>query len=279
MQRLVMECNLLTISMVTFFKDLRSNSSYQRLCVLIRLLEDLSSLDFVSTIVIVDNSPQPFLKNQVKIIAPKILYKWNMGSNIGFGRGHNMSRLFLPNHKYHLKINPDIVIMNSQTIKGLIKVLESSRDLVMVQPLVIHPSSRKVQYLCKKDPTLMAMFLRSPICPEYFRYLFANYLANFEMRSVAYKLTPVSSTYLSGAFMLFKRTVLDLIDWFDEGFFLYLEDADITRRASAHGKCLHLPTYSIGHIWAKESHKSFRLFLVAVHSFLIYSRRWGLKVF
>ena len=63
------------------------------------------------------------------------------------------------------------------------------------------------------------------------------------MRNIAYSNSIVESTYLSGAFMLCRTEVLDQVNWFDERFFMYLEDADLTRRLSKFGKCVHNPFF------------------------------------
>ena len=99
------------------------------------------------------------------------------------------------------------------------------------------------------------------------------------MRSIAYKANPVESSYLSGCFMLCRRKSLDKVKWFDERYFMYLEDADLTRSLSLHGKCIHYPKIEIKHVWAKGSHKKLNLRLIAIISFIKYSLKWGLKLF
>ena len=44
-----------------------------------------------------------------------------------------------------------------------------------------------------------------------------------------------------GFFYALRTELWDAIEWFDERFFMYLEDADLTRRLSKFGKCFHNP--------------------------------------
>ena len=66
---------------------------------------------------------------------------------------------------------------------------------------------------------------------------------------------------------------------FDEEFFLYLEDADLTRGMQSYGKCLHVPYLSIVHQWQRGSYKNPKLMYWNILSFFIYSNKWGLKLF
>ena len=99
------------------------------------------------------------------------------------------------------------------------------------------------------------------------------------MRNLAYSNSIVESEYLSGAFMLCRTDFLDRVDWFDERFFMYLEDADLTRRLSKLGKCVHNPFFKVRHVWAKGSRNNNYLRIIAIISFVKYSLKWGLKLY
>ena len=99
------------------------------------------------------------------------------------------------------------------------------------------------------------------------------------MRKKAYSKSIVESTYLSGSFMFCKREALDKVNWFDERFFLYLEDADITRKLSKYGKCVHNPFLKVRHVWARGSRHNIYLKFIACMSFIKYSLKWGLSIF
>ena len=79
--------------------------------------------------------------------------------------------------------------------------------------------------------------------------------------------------------MFIRRSSLDKVNWFDQDYFLYLEDADLTRKLSRTGKCIHYPKLRISHVWERGSYKNWKLKLIAISSFFIYSFKWGLKIF
>ena len=84
--------------------------------------------------------------------------------------------------------------------------------------------------------------------------------------------------YLSGCCMIFRANSFYKIQGFDPSFFLYLEDADITRRLSSEGRCVHLPVAHIVHKWGRGNYRQNMLFLVNIISALIYFRKWGLAI-
>ena len=79
--------------------------------------------------------------------------------------------------------------------------------------------------------------------------------------------------------MICRTKFLDKVDWFDERFFMYLEDADLTRRLSKFGKCIHNPFFKVRHVWAKGSRNNKYLSIIAIISFVKYSLKWGLKLY
>ena len=97
------------------------------------------------------------------------------------------------------------------------------------------------------------------------------------MRDVAYMKSPVKSQYLSGAFMFCRRSILDQVNWFSPEYFMYLEDADLTRKMSSISDCIHDPNICVEHEWRRGSHSSFKLMIVAIYSFLLYSLKWGFR--
>ena len=84
--------------------------------------------------------------------------------------------------------------------------------------------------------------------------------------------------YLSGCCMLIRTTSFIAVGGFDERYFLYLEDADITRSLSSIGRCLHLPTLSVVHNWGRGNYRSLRLLVVNLISAFKYFTKWGLQI-
>ncbi len=176
-------------------------------------------------------------------------------------------------------MNPDIILHDLSAIEKLINYMENHNNISLIQPLIIDSNSSSIQHLCKRNPTFYAQFIRAfmPVWAMENLWFLRSYNNWYEMRSKAYGKVPVESQYLSGCFMLCRRKCLDNVNWFDERYFMYLEDADLTRTLSYYGKCLHYPLAEIKHVWAKGSHKKLNLKITAIKSFIKYSLKWGLE--
>ena len=125
--------------------------------------------------------------------------------NIGFAKGHNLSRKYLLNEKYHLILNPDIVMDNDGLIENCINYLDNNEKTVMVQPLIIGYPDSEIQFLCKRNPTLFIQVIRGFFRKYINKINFLNeYNDRYEMKNFAYANSIVESTYLSGAFMFCK---------------------------------------------------------------------------
>jgi GT2 family glycosyltransferase len=80
---------------------------------------------------------------------------------------------------------------------------------------------------------------------------------------------------LSGCFSLFRVDALKDVGLYDEKFFMYFEDFDLSRRINSKYKTIYYPEVSIIHAHERGAAKSFRLFKVFVKSAIIYFNKYG----
>ena len=196
------------------------------------------------------------------------------GTNKGFGYGHNRAFEACPKSKFHLILNPDILI-KEDCLEKLISFMDSAEDVVLTVPKIFNEDG-SVQMLNKRQPCAFNQFARrflpkfvqnlSPIRAKMDHYIMLDkgYDQSYEV------------PYMSGCFMLFRSEVLEKLKGFDEDFFMYMEDADISRRASELGRCVFYPQASIVHKWGRGSHKSLKLTWISIKSSLLYFKKWGL---
>lgn len=200
------------------------------------------------------------------------------GANKGFGFGHNVALKRAPTSTYTLILNPDVVIHDG-TLERMVAYLESHPDVGLVAPKVLNPDGT-LQALNKRLPSVFNLFVRRFI-PRTMQQKSAWMMrksAAYEMRDVGYE-HEIDVPFVSGCFMLFRTEILQKLSGFDEHYFMYLEDCDITRRLNAHARAVYLPSATITHHWARGSHKSMRLMLVMLRSMWVYFNRWGWKWF
>ena len=83
--------------------------------------------------------------------------------------------------------------------------------------------------------------------------------------------------HASGAFMFFRTKVFKEIGGFDERYFMYMEDADITREVNRISKAIYYPNASVVHEWQRDSHKKIRFMIMTITSMVKYFDKWGWK--
>jgi GT2 family glycosyltransferase len=225
-----------------------------------------STLD--SKLYIVDNSPTDRLKTLVN--DPRIIYRFN-NKNVGFGAGHNtILREILNETKYHIILNPD-VYFEEGVIQKLYAFMNQHSEIGQLMPKVLYPDGR-LQPLCKLLPSPQTLikrrffnFYKSSLEKENYRY---------ELRFSGYdKIMDVP--FLSGCFMFLRTEALKKVGLFDERFFLYTEDADLSRRIHKHYRTVYFPRATIYHHYQRGSYRNFWLTWCNIQSAIRYFNKWG----
>jgi len=252
----------ITISIVTY------NSSFVINHLLDSILEELNNRLSYAIFVIDNNSKDNTLEilsnynNKIEIIP--------LTKNIGFGAGHNVI-LNKINSKYHIVVNPDI-ILNTSILNDLFNYMEENPNIGMLTPKVKYPDGR-IQYLCKIDPNFIDLFIR-----VFMPFGFKKRQARYMMLDYDYERSFLVS-YASGCFMFFRSNIYKRINGFDEAFFLHFEDADITRRINEISKAMYFPSNYVIHDWKRESRKKPKLIYFMIKSAMIYFKKWGFQIF
>lgn len=219
---------------------------------------------------LIDNSSERFFFSWLDL--EKGEYYQFLGKNIGFGAAHNVAikRSLENGMKYHLVLNPDIYFA-SDVMPTILEYMNAHEDVGLLTPKVLYPDG-SLQYLCKRLPRPYDLFVRR-FGPKALKEK-NNYY--FEMRDQNYdEIMEVPS--LSGCFMFFRNDVLKKINGFDENFFMYMEDVDISRRAGQIAKNIHFPKVHIYHAHGQGSYKSLKLLKYHIESVFKYFKKWGLQ--
>lgn len=225
----------------------------------------------VKKIYIVDNSKIDLVSN--KLIHEKIIYFHNP-ENPGFGASHNIAIKYalLENFDYHIVSNVDISFIKG-TIEKLTLFMNVNSNVGQVMPKVLSPKN-EVQYLCKQNPTVFNLFIRGFV-PKSLHYLFNKKIQKYEYLDIGYENIVYNIPYLSGCFMFFRTSSLKDIGFFDENIFMYLEDADITRRMLNKYSTAYYPEASVVHQYAGLTHKKIKYKIITIQSAFIYFSKWG----
>lgn len=191
--------------------------------------------------------------------------------NLGFGGGHNKIIASVTS-TYHFVVNPDIILPETPEVQKMIQFLNSNEDVGLLSPKIVNTNG-ELQFLNKKDPTVFDMAIR--FLPARF---FKRRKFNYVKTQTGYKTTQ-KIDFASGAFMVFRTDVLKKVDGFDDRFFMYFEDADISRKIRQVAQSVYFPQAVVIHKWARESHHSLKMFIEQVKSMMRYFSKWGWRLF
>lgn len=252
--------NMITASIVLF------NTPENQL---LRLLNCINLSGKIDRVYLIDNSPIEVDRACFRL--PFVTYI-KSDRNIGYGSGHNIAlREILNVSEFHFIINPDIYF-EPREIGALIDRIGRDASIGLLMPKIIYPDG-SLQYLCKLIPSPSDLLLR-----RFFRGPFAKFVSkrneDFELRFTGYK-EEMDVPYLSGCFMLFRTSSLKAVGLFDERFFMYPEDIDITRRIHAKFRTVFYPHAEIVHDHARESYKNLKMLWIHVSNMIKYFNKWG----
>lgn len=226
------------------------------------LFEYTKEIDF--KLYVVDNVSTDGTVDFIKKHYPQVEIK-ELSENIGFGAGHNVA-IDCINSDYHIVINPDIVLIEN-SIKKMVEFLEENKDIGLLSPKICFPDGRE-QILGKRNPHL--------------KYIFASRFRSEELSPLLKEYAmldtdlskPVDIENASGCFMTFRTDVLKSIGGFDKRYFMYFEDADITREVRKVSRAVYYPEAVVNHVWNRDSKKNYKLLLIHIHSMLKYYLKW-----
>lgn len=220
---------------------------------------------------LVDNSPTDELEILKQRFPHQTEYIHNP-SNTGYGSAHNIAirRSFEEGFKYHVVLNPDLSF-DSETIDGLQLFMEEHPDVGLCIPDMFdyQTGERKAG----------ARLLPSPFDGFFRRFMTKSSITKKRDREYLLKdadyTKPFNAPYISGSFMFFRNECLKDIGLFDEHFFMYYEDTDISRRMYCKYRNSFVPGVSARHIGARESYKSKKMLFVTLKSAVYYFNKYG----
>ena len=154
-------------------------------------------------------------------------------------------------------------------MNDLLAEMEAHVAVGKIMPKVYYPNG-EILCLCKLLPTPMDLIGRR-FMPESWNEKRNN---KFELRESGYDKI-LNIPYLSGCFMLLRCDVLKEVGLFDERFFMYPEDLDLTRRIHERYKTLFYPKVSIVHNHAQGSYRNVRLLWIHTINLFRYFNKWG----
>jgi GT2 family glycosyltransferase len=244
------------------------------------------SLNIICTIDICDNTTLElktdfqdklnifFKENSLNNI---IYYNYiSINKNLGYGRANNLS-LLNSSSRFHLILNPDVVL-KEDTILNVLQYMENNPTTDIVTPKVFDWVDDDIlttnqQFLIKRYPTVLQLFLRG-FAPKIIKKIFTKTLSSYECKDLDFSITQTNLEIVSGCFMFCKTDSLKRVGGFDENFFLYFEDFDLSKRISKKDYFPEAIIYHRGGYASKKGWLHQKLFIQSAFKFF---RKHGWK--
>jgi GT2 family glycosyltransferase len=193
--------------------------------------------------------------------------------NLGYGRAVNRLVGSLPHLPPYLGVLNTDLTWSPGTFERLLAWLQLHPDVSLAVPQILDAAG-ELQRLCKRHPTVLGLFSRRFLPEGPKPSWLKRYDRWYVMADQDYQQV-FEVPYLSGCCMLISTEAFERLGGFDERYFLYLEDADLTRGLARHGRCVHLPVAAVVHGWGRGNYRNLRLMAVNLVSAWQYFSKWG----
>ena len=173
-------------------------------------------------------------------------------------------------------MNPDVRVAHDAILER-INYLETHDSVVALSPRCRSASGSR-KYLCKSYPSIFDLFLRG-LAPSWARKLFRHRLFRYDLKDLQDAPNSSGVPIISGCFMFCRAPVLRAVGGFDEHFFLYFEDFDLSLRLSDKGILEFIPSLTIEHDGGGASKKGLRHIGMFLSSAVKFFNKHGWKWF
>jgi GT2 family glycosyltransferase len=218
-------------------------------------------------VMIVDNASTDGSQEMVRRDFPEVTL-YDLPKNVGFGRANNIA-MREAKGDYLLILNPD-TILGEDTLRVMVNYMRAHSECGVSGCKLLNADG-SFQISCRRGfPTpwasftklfgLSAMFPNSP--------LFSQYNLTYLPDNQTYEIDA-----LAGAFMLLSQDAFKKTGGFDEDFFMYGEDLDLSYRIKKAGlKVMYVHTTSTIHFKGESTRRSVmnevKVFYEAMHIFV-----------
>lgn len=172
------------------------------------------------SVIVVDNDSKDGSREAARQRFEEVLVI-NSGANLGFGRANNLARKLVTTQLV-LFLNPDTELLEG-ALENAVHCLGEHPDVGALGCRMLEP-----------DGTVQELGLQWSMTPwtALLELLFVTNRTRQYLRRWLPTIDPNHSAYvrkLYGGFLLVRKDVLDAAGWFDERYFMYAEDADLSR--------------------------------------------------
>lgn len=232
-----------------------------------------------SVFYIIDNSSDDDYFGKLKVLCFELedtesflLHIIKAKDNLGYSGGNNLilDRL---GSDYHLVVNPDVTL-DSDALLLSYEYMGESQEVIMLSPRIVN--SHDAQHVVKNYPDCLTLALRFIDGPALNRF-FAKRLDHYKCSDLG-NAAPARVSIVGGCFLFLKTSVFKELNGFDNQFFMYFEDYDLSLRAGKLGKIAYVPNVKITHLGGYVGKKGFRHIIYFVVSAIKFFNRYRWRI-
>ena len=199
-----------------------------------------------ATVWVVDNDSRDGTAKLVGSEFPEVQFL-QAGHNLGFARANNIA-ISQGTAPFVLALNPDTELDGGSRSTGSLEVLTNHPEVGMVGPRLVRPDGSFDHASRRAFPTIVGAL-------GHFTGLGRR--TNASGRVAQYRAPDVAAgpvDAINGACMLMRRSALEQVGLFDEGYWMYMEDLDLCYRFKQAGWLTwYEPSVTVMHIKAGTS--------------------------
>jgi GT2 family glycosyltransferase len=196
------------------------------------------TMAFPCEIIVVDNASKDGSAQAIRAAHPDVRVI-ECARNTGFARANNAG-LAIASGQYLLLLNSDTVVAD-RAIERMVAYMDAHAEVGMAGPKLVWPDGRYQPNSFRRLPNIKNAFAYLTGCAS-------DYKPNIAPHA------PAPAEAISGAAMLFRRSIYETIGGLDERFFMYGEDLDFCKRARDAGFIVYyLPQAVIVHRGGESS--------------------------
>ncbi len=229
-------------------------------------------IDFTFEIIIVINKCTDIELSKLRGIDSRVKIIINK-ENVGFAKANNIASKIAKGN-YLLILNPDTILSNN-VLTEMLKIMNLKKNIgASICKLVDKDDNIQKTVIYKRydiSYILIEIFFlyKIPILQKLIKHYFYS---QEDLEKEQYPLI------ISGAFMLFRSEIFNRINGFDENFFMYVEDKDISLRTKEIAELYYYPSVKVRH-WGSSTlgieQSVFKLKMMYDSFFYFISKKYG----
>lgn len=220
-------------------------------------------------LIIIDNSKNGLHK--IESFNKNIEYiKTN--KNLGYGSGQNIAlKKIIDKSLFHFLLSPDLLVPD-EFYKKSINYVKHNQILAFAPKILNYDFS--IQQNIKNFPNPINLIIRSL---SIFKKLEPVFNKNYVDIDKLYSKKDIKVNCVSGSCIGIDTRVIKKIGFFDERYFMYLEDVDFCLRIVREFNIYYIPKFLVIHKHNASSKKNIKYWIIHVISAIKYFYKWKFK--